>query len=130
MSSSGEGPVLAIDIKGEGQARRRPAPDGSAPQPPPAPRRRLPSLPETISRIALLSSANTDESARRYADMTLTVRVGGVGLLEFHQIDAAREAGREAARAALASDVPGWLTGLSPLGGDIASRRTVLRVRA
>ena len=128
MSSSGEGPVLAIDIKGEGQARRSPAADGSAPQPAHVARRRLPSLPETISRIALLSSANTDESARRYADMTLTVRVGGVGLLEFHQIDVAREAGREAARAALGADMPGWLTAGVPAAGDIAGRRTVLRV--
>ena len=48
---------------------------------------------ETMARVALLSSANTDESARRYADMTIRVRVSGVGLLEFHQIDEARAAG-------------------------------------
>jgi EmrB/QacA subfamily drug resistance transporter len=128
MSGSGEGPVLALDIKGEGQARRQAPADGAAAQPAHASRRRLPSLPETMSRIALMSSANTDESARRYADMTLTVRVGGVGLLEFHQIDAAREAGREAARAALAAGVPGWLTDGAPPAPDIAGRRTVLRV--
>lgn len=128
MSSSGEGPVLAIDIKGEGQQRPRPAAGSASTQRSATARRRLPSLPETISRIALLSSANTDEAARRWADMTLTVRVGGVGLLEFHQIDAAREAGREAARAALAAGVPGWLTAGPPPAGDIAARRTVLRV--
>ena len=55
-------------------------------------------LPETMARIALLSSANTGEAARRHADLTIEVRVSGVGLLEFHQIDAAREAGRRAAR--------------------------------
>jgi len=130
MSSAGEGPVLAIDIKGEGQARRRPAAHGPESRSAHHTARRLPSLPETISRIALLSSANTDDSARRHADMTLTVRVGGVGLLEFHQIDAAREAGREAARAALAAGVPGWVTSGAPPTGDIAARRTVLRVEA
>ncbi len=130
MSQSGEGPVLAIDIKGgEARPRHRPAAsaDGSPPHPPR--RRPPPKLPETMARIALLSSANTDEAARRHADLTLSIRVEGVGLLEFHQIDAAREAGRQAAHGALANGQPDWLTGLSPLGGDIASRRTVLRVR-
>jgi predicted acylesterase/phospholipase RssA/CRP-like cAMP-binding protein len=138
MSSSGEGPVLAIDIKG-GEERPRPAAtviaDG-APSPAqggadalPARRsKRLPLLPETMARIALLSSANTDESARRHADMTITVRVPGVGLLEFHQIDAAREAGRRAALAAL-EGAPKWLLngGVSETAGAVG-RRTVVRV--
>ncbi|HSZ14142.1 MAG TPA: DHA2 family efflux MFS transporter permease subunit [Solirubrobacteraceae bacterium] len=130
MSSSGEGPVLAIDIKGGderlpaagGAGAASPGSDQRASRPP-----RLPSLPETMARIALLSSANTDESARRYADMTIPVRVPGVGLLEFHQIDAAREAGRVAAAAAL-DDAPGWLL---PGGGEesgVGGRRTVVRV--
>lgn len=148
MSSSGEGPVLAIDIKGgEGHSHRA---EGAAPnssvasgqiagaqvgaaratgpaRPPRSPR--LPSLPETMARIALLSSANTDESARRHADMTIPVRVPGVGLLEFHQIDAAREAGRLAAIAAL-EKAPAWLVGNGGRGGGetVSGRRTVLRV--
>jgi NTE family protein len=136
MSSSGEGPVLAIDIKG-GEERSRPtvpiAADGvaspahTAPNASSARRGRLPLLPETMARIALLSSANTDESARRHADMTITVRVSGVGLLEFHQIDAAREAGRRAALAAL-EDAPEWLaSGRAATSGTIG-RRTVVRV--
>jgi NTE family protein len=132
MSSSGEGPVLAINIKGgEERAPRAGAPpagsatgeqDGRPARPP-----RLPSLPETMARIALLSSANTDESARRLADMTISVRVPGVGLLEFHQIDAAREAGRCAAVAAL-DDAPEWL--LRGGGGfsAVSGRRTVVRI--
>ncbi len=80
-----------------------------------------------MGRIALLSSANTDESARRYADMTIGVRVAGVGLLEFHQIDQARATGREAALAAL-QRAPEWLTGGSPPRSDLSDRRTVLRV--
>ena len=152
MSSSGEGPVLAIDIKGgEGHSHRAegvasnssPAADqvtgvrvgaarpmgaahhtGAArPSRPP----RLPSLPETMARIALLSSANTDEAARRHADMTISVRVPGVGLLEFHQIDAARKAGRLAAIAAL-RDAPAWLKGGGEDTTTTVGQRTVVRV--
>jgi NTE family protein len=127
MSSSGEGPVLAIDIKG-GEERRpgeRPTvsePPGTRPH-----RQRMPSLPTTMSRIALLSSASTDESARRLAQMTIRVRVSGVGLMEFHQIDQAREAGRKAALAAL-QDAPGWLLGGGAGASDLSGRRTVVRV--
>jgi predicted acylesterase/phospholipase RssA len=80
-----------------------------------------------MARIALLSSANTAESAHRHADMTISVRVPGVGLLEFHQIDAAREAGRLAASAAL-EDAPTWL--LRGHGDPAATpgQRTVVRV--
>ena len=90
-------------------------------------RERLPALPETMARIALLSSANTDESARRLADLTIHVRVPGVGLLEFHQIDQAREAGRQATLAML-NNAPGWLTGGSAGASDLSGRRTVVRV--
>ncbi len=79
-----------------------------------------------MARIALLSSASTDESARRYADLTIGVRVSGVGLLEFHQIDAARAAGRDAALAAL-EHAPSWLLDGGERGGA-SSRRTVIRL--
>lgn len=62
--------------------------------------RRAPSLGETVTRVLLLGSANTSESAR-HADLVIKPRAESVGLLEFHQIDAAREAGRAAAREAL-----------------------------
>jgi predicted acylesterase/phospholipase RssA len=80
-----------------------------------------------MARIALLSSANTDESARRLADMTVGVRVSGVGLLEFHQIDQAREAGRRGALATL-KDAPEWLLRGRPGPLSLSGRRTVLRV--
>ena len=51
--------------------------------------------------MLLLGSANTSEAARRHADLVIKPRAEGVGLLEFHQLDAAREAGRAAAREAL-----------------------------
>jgi NTE family protein len=51
--------------------------------------------------VLLLGSQNTAEAARRHADLVIRPRVQGVGLLEFHQLDTAREAGRIAARQAL-----------------------------
>jgi EmrB/QacA subfamily drug resistance transporter len=120
MGAAGEGPVLALDVKG-GEERPRP-PVGAAPRPP-----RTPSLPETMARVALLSSANTDESARRHASLTIPVRVSGVGLLEFHQIDEAREAGRAAAREAL-EQPPEWLFEQPTQIQSLQGRRTVLRV--
>ena len=51
--------------------------------------------------MLLLGSENTTQAARRYADLVIRPRAEGVGLLEFHQLDAAREAGRAAAREAL-----------------------------
>jgi NTE family protein len=128
MSSTGEGPVLAIDIKG-GEERPRPAGDAPPEERPTDPARaaRLPSLPETMARIALLSSANTDEAARRLADITIRVRVSGVGLLEFHQIDQARAAGRRAAEAAL-ENAPEGLSGGGAGASDLSGRRTVVRV--
>jgi len=42
----------------------------------------------------------------RHADLVIKPRAPGVGLLEFHQLDAAREAGRVAAREALQNAPP------------------------
>lgn len=124
MSATGEGPVLAIDIKGgEDPSRDRAAVSPARSQREP----RLPSLPETMARVALLSSANTDEAARRHADYTIKVRVPGVGLMEFHQIDQARAAGRDAALAAL-ENAPEWLLRSRPAHADGHRRRTVMRV--
>ncbi len=122
MSSTGEGPVVAIDIKA---GRERPAGDAASARP--GRRARLPSLPETMGRVALLSSANTDEAGRRHADLTIAVRVSGVGFTEFHQIDQAREAGRRAALTAL-EGAPDWLLATGSPSGAGRGRRTVLRV--
>jgi NTE family protein len=124
MSVTGEGPILAIDIKAGAEPAAHRNGRGRSGNGRPA---RMPLLPETMARIALLSSANTDESARRHADLAIGVRVPGVGLLEFHQIDAARAAGREAALQAL-QDAPPWLRGTRGADGSLAGRRTVLRV--
>jgi NTE family protein len=100
MADLGEGPVIAVDVK----ATFERSPDGArrtgAPRPP--------SLGETLTRVLLLGSANTSDAARRHADLVVKPRAEGVGLLEFHQLDAAREAGRAAAREAL-EDAPAVL---------------------
>ncbi len=98
IADLGEGPLIAVDVKAtfdRNAAKRAPAiePAGSNGRPP--------SLGETVTRVLLLGSANTSEAAARHADLVIKPRAEGVGLLEFHQLDAAREAGRVAARAAL-----------------------------
>jgi predicted acylesterase/phospholipase RssA len=105
MADLGEGPIIAVDVKttfervSGGSTRKRQAPT-----------ERTPSLGETLTRVLLLGSANTSDAARRYADLVIKPRAEGVGLLEFHQLDAAREAGRAAAREALET-APGALFG-------------------
>ncbi len=99
MAELGEGPVIASDVKTSfsppsGSPRyeeQQPASES------------LPSLGETLTRVLLLGSENTSEAARRYADLRIRPQVEGIGFLEFHQLDAAREAGRAAVDAALAS---------------------------
>jgi predicted acylesterase/phospholipase RssA len=103
MSDLGEGPVIAVDVKGAiGRAS-----DGGPPQAGGssngAGQASPPTLGETLTRVMLLGTANTSDAARRHADLVITPRPDGVGLLEFHQLDAAREAGRVAAREALES---------------------------
>ena len=103
MASLGEGPIIAVDVKATVEragrrARQRATGEDGAPS---EGELRTPSLGETLARVLLLGSSNTSESARRHADWIITPRAEGVGLLEFHQLDQAREAGRAAAREAL-----------------------------
>ncbi len=98
MAAAGEGPVLAIDIKQ--QTERSPAPgkdNGAAARVSSRP----PGLMDTLNRVLWLASANTSAQAALYADRLIEVRVGAVGLTEFHQIDTAVQAGADAAREAL-----------------------------
>jgi len=98
LADMGEGPIIAVDVKatfdrsanGPSVARTR---DDRTP--------RTPSLGETLTRVLLLGSENTTAAAQRHADLVIKPRVEGIGLLEFHQLDSAREAGRMAARGAL-----------------------------
>ena len=109
MADMGEGPIIAVDVKPPLGSGGHPEADGArAPQPaatagsgsrtrPP----RVPLLPETLARVLLLASEDTVQAAERHADLIIRPRPPGVGLFEFHQLDAAREAGRTAAREAL-----------------------------
>jgi NTE family protein len=97
MADMAEGPIIAVDVKA---ASDRPETGPAAPAPDHRPPR-LPSLGETLTRVLLLGSQDTSQAARAYADLVIKPRPEGVGLLEFHQLDTAREAGRAAAREAL-----------------------------
>jgi NTE family protein len=99
MAALGEGPIIAVDVKAtfsNGNASSNGA------RPAPAARvARTPALGETLTRVLLLGSAKTSDAARRHADFVINPRNEGVGLLEFHQLDRARESGRMAALEAL-----------------------------
>src|SRR5215831_3265762 len=98
MADMGEGPVIAVDVKATfDRPKNGPATARARDDRPPRP----PGLGETLTRVLLLGSENTSEAARRHADLLIRPRPEGVGLLEFHQLDTAREAGRVAAREAL-----------------------------
>jgi NTE family protein len=99
MADLGEGPIIAVDVKATFES----SPDGREAKERRPRVGRAPGLGETLMRVLLLGSANTSEAARRHADIVIKPRAEGVGLLEFHQLDAAREAGRAAAREALES---------------------------
>ncbi len=117
MATMGEGPIIAVDVRanfgepaGGRPDRKQAPPPGNGDR-----RERLPSLPETLTRVMLLGSSNTSEAARRHADLIVRPLPDGVGLLEFHQLDAALQAGRVAARQVL-EDAPGWLFGSGVAG--------------
>jgi NTE family protein len=107
MADLGEGPVIAVDVKATferpaKELRQAAADEHGDPSGTQRSRgERPPSLGETLTRVLLLGSANTSDAARQHADLVIKPRAEGVGLLEFTQLDAAREAGRAAAREAL-----------------------------
>jgi NTE family protein len=110
MADMGEGPIIAVDVKPTRDLEpvrdvgtARPGWRGSARDAEPVGERpaRTPMLTETLARVLLLASEDTVQAAERHADLIIRPRLAGVGLLEFHQLDVAREAGRTAARDAL-----------------------------
>jgi EmrB/QacA subfamily drug resistance transporter len=90
MAHSGSGPIIASDIR---MGTARPG-DGSPAQP------RPPLIGETLMRV-MFFGARRGSAADEHVSLAITPRSEGISLLEFHQIDRAREAGRVAARAAL-----------------------------
>jgi NTE family protein len=98
MAELGEGPIIAVDVKA---SLNRPAEDATVHTESARANELPPRIAETMARVLLLASADTSEAARRHAKLVITPRAEGVGLLEFHQLDTARAAGRAAAQAAL-----------------------------
>jgi EmrB/QacA subfamily drug resistance transporter len=86
-----EGPLIAVNIGfggGGGSGGSRP-------------RVRVPGLGDTLMRTMMMASGTAAEEAMAAADLVIRPSARGVGLLEWHQIDRMREAGRDAAMAAL-----------------------------
>jgi len=115
MASTGEGPVIAVDVTGRMGEFRKPIRPGIARLGRPIRRyltgtdAEVPRLIETIVRTVTVGSSDTAEAARRHADLVIQPQVEGVGILDWRQLDRVVEKGREAARRALESP-PAWLT--------------------
>ena len=91
MARDAEGPIIASDVN---EPEDRHVGRVQAPQ-------RDPTLPETLYRLILLQTADTQAAARRHAQLVITPDHAGVGRLEFHQLDRMRAEGRRAAARAL-----------------------------
>jgi predicted acylesterase/phospholipase RssA len=89
MASDGDGPIIAVDCT-DPSVRR--LPEGVDPE--------LPTLPETLFKVMLLSESDSDRR-RSFADLLIRPDCSDIGTIEFHMLDAARERGRRAALAAL-----------------------------
>lgn len=90
LTDRDEGPIIAVSISsGSGSGSR----DGGRP--------RIPALGDTLMRSMMVSSGASAAAALERADLVITPEARGVGLLEFHQLDQVRAAGRQAAREAL-----------------------------
>ncbi len=89
-----DGPLIAVNVASGGN----PSPaSGSHRRGKP----RVPGLTDTLLRTMTISSAMASAEVLAQADLVIKPNPVGVGLMEYHQIDRAREAGRIAAREAL-----------------------------
>ena len=88
-----EGPLIAVSIGFAGDAH------GSSTRPEGSPI--VPSISETLLRTMTIGSQMAADAALAQANVVIRPDTHAVGLMEFHQIDAARDAGRAAAREAL-----------------------------
>jgi len=99
MLEEQEGPVIACDVTEPEQRTLAPG------EPPP----RI-GLLDTLARVMLLGTADTEAEARRLADLVITPERGTIGRLEWHMLDEAVLSGRRAAIAAL-QNAPAGLFG-------------------
>lgn len=88
-----EGPVIAVNVAGGNR--------DSAPGSRHGKRLQVPGITDTLLRALTIGSAMTSSEVLAHADVVIQPNPSGIGFLEFHQIDRAREAGRMAARQAL-----------------------------
>ena len=89
-----EGPLIAVAIGFGGDVNPVPAPQNGRPP-------RVPGIAETLMRTMMMGSGMAAAATMSQADVVIRPNTRGVGLLEFHQIDQARDAGRTATREAL-----------------------------
>jgi predicted acylesterase/phospholipase RssA len=93
MASTGEGPVIAVDVTGRMGEFRKPSRPGLARLGRPIRRyltgtdAEVPRLGETIVRTVTVGSSDTAEAARRHADLVIQPQVEGVGILDWRQLD-------------------------------------------
>lgn len=112
MARRTEGPIIAVDVSqrlGMPPPARRPGLERVA-------RRmrraltgyeqRLPALRETIHWTIALGSTDTVNAALKHADLVISPRVEGIGILDWSQLPRAVEIGRCAAREALEAAAP------------------------
>jgi EmrB/QacA subfamily drug resistance transporter len=95
MTECEEGPIIAVSISFRDGAEEQ---SGTP---------RIPAMSETLMRSIMMASTTAVEAAQARADLVISPDARGVGLLEFHQLERMRVAGRTAARAALAGWSPG-----------------------
>jgi len=95
LVAEGVGPVIAVNLSVGAR-------DDAQPTGPKRPLR-MPTLGETMVRTMLFASGDADRSAADAADLVVSCQTRDIGLLEFHQIDAAIAAGRTAGRAIVES---------------------------
>ena len=92
--SHDEGPLIAVTI-GSGADLTPPSGEDFAGPP------RIPGIAETLMRTMMMGSGLAAAATMAQADAVIRPSSRGVGLLEFHQIDQARESGRVATREVL-----------------------------
>jgi len=95
MAAAAEGPIVAVDVGRRFEHAPRAHRRGRA---------ALPTAKETVARSIVLGSIDGAKSARRRADLLIEPRTGACGMLDFKRLDEMIEAGRRAAREALAND--------------------------
>ena len=99
MARRAEGPIIAVDVTqrlGMPRPARRPGLEGVARRVRRAltgSEERVPRLPETISGSIALGSSDTVNAALQHADLVISPRVEGIGMLDW-RADAARDRDR------------------------------------